>query len=100
MQLALVGPLGFVREQALRPEALDWGFFPRTLCAELSAEETMQCWANLMARHMPAQYICNVSALPEANTPYHPALDARHLADLRLPPGTHLFLSRAHCDAQ
>ena len=92
MQPALVAPLGFAQQHALRPEALDWGFYRRALCAELSAEETTQCWANLMARHMPAQYICNVSALPEANTPYHPALDARHLADFRLPPGTHLFL--------
>ena len=28
-------------------------------------DELMRCWARRMARQMPAQYLCNVSKLPD-----------------------------------
>ena len=55
--------------------------------------ELMRCWAHRMAKEMPAQYLCNVSTLPEGGASMdHPALQAKNLKDLLLPPNTHLFL--------
>jgi len=56
-------------------------------------DELMRCWARRMARQMPAQYLCNVSKLPDKGAAeQHPALQGSNLNDFLLPPDTHLFL--------
>ena len=56
-------------------------------------DELMRCWAHRMAKEMPAQYLCNVSKLPEKGpAELHPALQGSNLNNFLLPPDTHLFL--------
>ena len=56
-------------------------------------DELMRCWAHRMAKEMPAQYLCNVSKLPEkGRAELHPALQGGNLNNFLLPPDTHLFL--------
>ena len=56
-------------------------------------DELMRCWAHRMAKEMPAQYLCNVSKLPEKGpAELHPALQGTNLNDFLLPADTHLFL--------
>jgi len=55
-------------------------------------EGAMRCWATkMMARKMPAPFLCNVSEFA-GQAQHHPALDYRNLKDFVLPADTHLFL--------
>ena len=56
-------------------------------------ESAMRCWATkMMARKMPAPFLCNVSEFVTGQPQHHPALDFRNLKDFVLPADTHLFL--------
>ena len=56
-------------------------------------ESAMRCWATkMMARQMPAPFLCNISEFATLREQHHPALDFRNLKDFVLPADPHLFL--------